>query len=141
MILTDGSVSDVQATAAAIDRVSDAPMSIVIVGVGNADFSGMRFLDDAQKPGKRDIAQFVELNKHSRDSADLTAETLNEIPDQLVGFFTSRGIKPLPPVQRGDNDIVVESEEEEIDLTLDFGDDGDIRVASGGNVYHNEFSA
>lgn len=105
LILTDGSVSDVQDTAATIDRVSDAPMSIVIVGLGNADFSGMRFLDDAQKPGMRDIAQFVEFNKHSHDSVDLTAETLKEIPDQLVGFFTSRGIKPLPGVQRGDDDI------------------------------------
>jgi hypothetical protein len=116
-------------------------MSIVIVGLGNADFSGMRFLDDAQKPGMRDIAQFVEFNKHSRDSVDLTAETLNEIPDQLVGFFTSRGIKPLPAVQRGDDDIFVEPEEEEIDLSLDFGDDGEIRVASGGNAYEDGFRA
>ena len=139
LILTDGSVSDVNATAAAIGQVSDAPLSIVIVGVGNADFRGMRFLDDARQPGKRDIAQFVEFNKHSRNSVDLTAETLNEIPDQLVGFFTSHGIQPLPAVHRGDNEIVVEPEDEEIDLSLDFRDDGEIHVAAGGNAFVDDF--
>ena len=139
LIVTDGSVSDVNATAAAIDQVSDAPLSIVIVGVGNANFTGMRFLDDSSKPGKRDIAQFVEFNKHSRNSVDLTAETLNEISDQLVGYFTSHAIQPLPAVHRGDNEIVAEPEEEEIDLSLDFGEDGEIHVAAGGNAFEDEF--
>ena len=107
-------------------------MSIVIVGVGNADFSAMQFLDDASKPGKRDIAQFVEFNKHSRSSVDLTSETLHEIPEQLAGYFTSHNIQPLPPIEKTDDEIVVESEEEEIDLSLDFGEDGEIHVAAGG---------
>jgi len=139
LILTDGSVSDVQETAQVLDQVSNAPLSVVIVGVGNADFSGMQFLDDASKPGKRDIAQFVEFNKHSRSSVDLTSETLNEIPDQLVGYFTSNGIQPLPAVHRSDSKILVEPEEEEIDLSLAFGDDGEIAVASGGNAYYDDF--
>lgn len=139
MILTDGSVSDVNATAAAINQVSDAPLSVVIVGVGNADFSGMKFLDDASKPGKRDIAQFVEFSKHSSNSVALTSVTLHEIPDQVVGYFSSKGIQPLPPVQRGDNEIVVEQEEEEIDLSLDFGDDDEIVVAGGGDDFASGF--
>ncbi len=39
LILTDGAVSDVQATAQVLDQVSNAPLSVVIIGVGNADFS------------------------------------------------------------------------------------------------------
>jgi hypothetical protein len=140
LIITDGAVSDVNATAAVLDQVSNAPLSVVIVGVGNADFSGMQFLDDASKPGKRDIAQFVEFNKHSRSSVELTSETLHEIPDQLVGYFTSNGIQPRPAIHRGDAEIVAEpEEEEEIDLSLAFGDDGEIVVAAGGNAYYDDF--
>lgn len=139
LILTDGAVSDVQATAQVLDQVSDSPLSVVIVGVGNADFSAMRFLDDASKPGKRDIAQFVPFNTHSRNSVELTSETLHEIPDQLVGYFKSHGIQPRPAIHKDDAEITVEPEEEEIDLSLDFGDDGEIAVAAGGNAYYDDF--
>lgn len=133
-------MSDVNATAAMLDQISGAPLSVVIVGVGRANFDSMKFLDDSSKPGTRDIAQFVEFSKHCRNSVDLTSETLDEIPDQVVGFFTSKGIQPLPPIQRGDNEIVVEAEEEEIDLSLDFGgDDGEIHVAAGGNDFSSGF--
>jgi hypothetical protein len=56
----------------------------VIVGVGDADFSSMEFLDDSSKPGQRDIAQFVQMNKHQTSSADLSSVTLREIPQQYV---------------------------------------------------------
>lgn len=138
LIITDGAVSDVNATAACLDRVSDAPLSVVIVGVGNADFSGMRFLDDA--PGKRDIAQFVEFNKHSHSSVNLTSETLHEIPGQLVGYFQSKGIPPHPPMQRTDSTLSIGEEEEEIDLSLDIGEE-EIVVTGGGNDFVDGFNA
>jgi hypothetical protein len=132
LILTDGAVSDVQATASVIDQVSHAPLSIVIVGVGKADFSAMKFLDDSNAPGKRDIAQFVEFNKNSSSPVDLTTATLHEIPDQLVKYFTKEGIAPLPPIRKSDDEIVVEAQEEEVDLSLNFSEDGEIHVAAGG---------
>ena len=49
LIVTDGAVSDPQRTAQALDRACDAPLSVVIVGVGNANFSSMQFLDDYNK--------------------------------------------------------------------------------------------
>jgi len=134
VILTDGAVSDVNATAACMEEISDAPLSVVIVGVGDADFSGMHFLDNASKPGKRDIAQFVEFNKHSGSSVSLSSETLSEIPEQLVGYFQSKGIEPLPPVSRKDDEIEAEEEEEEIDLSLNFGEEDEI-VISGGDDF------
>lgn len=140
LILTDGAVSDVQATAACLDRVSTSPLSVVIVGVGGADFSSMQFLDDSAKPGKRDVAQFVPFNRHSQSSVSLTQETLHEIPDQLVGFFQSRGIAPLPPIQRTDSSIFAEDEDEEIDLTLDIQED-DIVVTGGGVGFVDGFNA
>eukprot|EP00522_Entomoneis_paludosa_P012126 CAMPEP_0172447842 /NCGR_PEP_ID=MMETSP1065-20121228/7025_1 /TAXON_ID=265537 /ORGANISM="Amphiprora paludosa, Strain CCMP125" /LENGTH=575 /DNA_ID=CAMNT_0013199213 /DNA_START=83 /DNA_END=1810 /DNA_ORIENTATION=+ len=140
LIITDGAVSDPPGTAETLAQVSDSPLSVVIVGVGNADFSAMHFLDGHAKPGERDIAQFVPFNKFSHSSSELTQQTLREIPDQLVQHFQSRGIAPLPPVQTDDEEIVVEPEEEEIDLSLDF-EDGDIKVAGGGAGFVDGFNA
>ncbi len=45
LMLTDGVLSDMNDTKLAIIRASRLPMSIIIVGVGNANFSAMRDLD------------------------------------------------------------------------------------------------
>jgi Copine/C2 domain len=143
LVLTDGAVSDIQKTANVLSQISNTPMSVVIVGVGNADFAGMRFLDDASM-GQKDITQFVQFNRHSRDSVALTSETLHEIPNQLVGYFQRHSIPPLPPVQRNDEDIVIEPEEAEIDLNLDLGSGGaddEIVVKSGGDDFVSGFAA
>ena len=44
-MLTDGALSDMGDTKMAIIRASRLPMSVIIVGVGDANFSGMRELD------------------------------------------------------------------------------------------------
>lgn len=67
LILTDGVVTDMADTREAIVRASHLPMSVIIVGVGNADFTDMQTLDgDAGvlcsprgEPAARDIVQFV----------------------------------------------------------------------------------
>lgn len=140
LILTDGAVSDVNATAACLEKISTSPLSVVIVGVGNADFSAMQFLDDFNGgPGRRDIVQFVPFNRHAQSSQSLTNATLDEVPRQLEGYFKSRGIAPNAPVFRTDSQIFVEDEEEEIDLNLNFGDRGQVAVASGGDGFVNGF--
>jgi hypothetical protein len=140
LILTDGAVTDSAATAQVLRQISNAPLSVVIVGLGDADFSSMQFLDDVCT-GDSDIAQFVAFNQHSKNSVELTSETLREIPDQLVKYFQRNKIQPLAAIVRGDDEIVVEAEEEEIDLTLDFGDDGEIVVAAGGDDFVTGFGA
>ncbi len=117
LIVTDGAVTDVQATADCLARVCDAPLSIVMVGVGQADFTAMQFLDD--KSTRRDIAQFVEFNQHQASSAALSAATLKEIPDQVVSYFQWRGIAPGKPIEVAEEDIIVAEEEEDIDLSLE----------------------
>lgn len=131
LILTDGAVADVQATARCIDAIDAAPLSIVIVGIGEADFSDMQFLDDHS--GDIDIAQFVEFNKHKNSGNDnLASATLREIPRQLENCFVRNQIMPNPPIQVEEEEIVVSPEEEEIDLTIDFGDEGNPVGVSGG---------
>jgi hypothetical protein len=45
LILTDGQINDMPATRDLIVECSDYPLSIIIVGIGNADFSNMVQLD------------------------------------------------------------------------------------------------
>lgn len=64
LILTDGDIHDIDETIAEISTMSknNLPISIVIVGVGNEDFSNMVRLDgDDVELGKgiKDIVQFV----------------------------------------------------------------------------------
>jgi hypothetical protein len=139
LILTDGAVTDINQTKQAIRAASDAPLSIVIVGIGNADFSAMQFLDDfqGQEGAGRDIVQFVEFQRHQSNKIHLTQATLDEIPDQVVDYFDGRGLKPLPPIRGSRLALIPEdayNEEEEIDLTIEFGEDGEIDLTSGGVI-------
>ncbi|TRY68359.1 hypothetical protein TCAL_04129 [Tigriopus californicus] len=108
LILTDGIVTDLKETKAAIVAASHLPMSIVIAGIGQEDFSAMKELDADQirlehntQPMNRDIVQFVEfqsfLNKDGiLDQAGLAKSVLEEIPNQVIQWMTAKGIKPLP---------------------------------------------
>ena len=130
LLLTDGAVSDVEATKQCLASVADAPLSIVIVGIGNADFSAMQFLDDFEQRNSmnRDIVQFVRFNAHEFNKTSLTRATLEEIPDQLVQFFYQRGIMPQPNHGISTSKIVVDdyNEEADIDLSMNYQDDGEI---------------
>ncbi len=59
LIITDGIITDMDNTINALKRASTLPMSIIIVGVGSADFANMGILDDDDgKLGvSRDIVQ------------------------------------------------------------------------------------
>jgi copine 5/8/9 len=115
MIITDGIVNDTEATIDAIVNASDLPLSIVIVGVGEADFSDMHRLDgdtvtlesqDGKRKAARDIVQFVEWNKigglWGQQHADAAAiQFLQELPRQLVDYYKSKDIMPnLPKYQK-----------------------------------------
>jgi len=130
LLLTDGAVSDVEATKQTLASLADAPISIVIIGIGNADFSAMQFLDDFEKRSNmsRDIVQFVQFNAHEFDKTSLTRATLEEIPDQLVQYFHQRGIMPQPNANFNSSKIVVDdyNEDADIDLSMAYQDDGEI---------------
>ncbi|CAJ1930913.1 unnamed protein product [Cylindrotheca closterium] len=130
LILTDGDVSDLEDTKQAIKYASSAPLSIVIVGVGDEDFSKMQWLDDfhVEDDEVRDIVQFVEFNKHRDNRQHLTQETLDEIPDQLVDYFLGEGIMPLPPISDNRMSIMPEDFNSSRDVDLD------IRERSNGDL-------
>ena len=80
------------------------PMSIIIIGVGAADFTNMEILDGDNgilknrqgKPAMRDIVQFVPMRNYANDITFLHEDVLREVPRQLVSFMTSNNIIPAP---------------------------------------------
>lgn len=106
LILTDGIITDLDLTIAAIVHASTLPMSIIIVGVGAEDFSAMEALDcdrgmlkSGNQVASRDIVQFVELRKfmgpgNTWDKESLAKQVLAEIPHQVVQWMTLHGIRP-----------------------------------------------
>lgn len=105
LIITDGVITDFAQTVDQIVKATDLPMSIVIVGVGDADFDQMEQLDADVSPlysnacrryQSRDNVQFVPFRQFKNDTYKLAKETLQEIPGQLVDYFLRRGIFPKP---------------------------------------------
>ncbi|XP_018102043.1 copine-5 isoform X2 [Xenopus laevis] len=113
LIITDGVISDMSQTKEAIVNAAMLPMSIIIVGVGQAEFDAMVELDGDDvrissrgKLAERDIVQFVPFRdyvdrtgNHVLSMARLAKDVLAEIPDQLISYMKTRGIKPssAPP--------------------------------------------
>ena len=104
LILTDGCINDMSQTCDKIVEASYLPLSIIIVGIGNADFSLMDILDGDKYPlknsrgelRKRDIVQFVKFEDFKRQNAidygtDLTEEVLKEIPTQVEEYYEKCG--------------------------------------------------
>uniref|UniRef100_A0A1A8D9Y2 Copine-3 n=1 Tax=Nothobranchius kadleci TaxID=1051664 RepID=A0A1A8D9Y2_NOTKA len=111
LIITDGVITDMDETRNSIVNASRLPMSIIIVGVGGADFSAMEFLDGDNgrlrsltgEVAVRDIVQFVPFRQfQNAPSQALAQSVLAELPQQVTSFFSSFKLKPPrdpgPPV-------------------------------------------
>ncbi|XP_048343261.1 copine-9 [Sphaerodactylus townsendi] len=109
LIITDGVISDMTPTKEAIVAASSLPMSIIIVGVGPADFLAMEELDGDEvrvsskgRYAERDIVQFVPFRDYIDHSgnqvlsmARLAKDVLGEVPEQLLSYMKMYDIKPL----------------------------------------------
>ncbi|XP_048859014.1 copine-8-like isoform X2 [Brienomyrus brachyistius] len=114
LIITDGVISDMAQTKEAIVNAAKLPMSIIIVGVGQAEFDAMVELDGDDirissrgKLAERDIVQFVPFRdymdrtgNHVLSMARLAKDVLAEIPEQFISYMKSRAIKPNTNVPR-----------------------------------------
>jgi len=97
LIITDGEITDENHTIEAIREAAKYPLSIIIIGVGKADFTNMKILDDDEgKLGfSRDIVQFVPLRDYVGRSLDLLArDVLAEFPGQLVSYMVKNNVVP-----------------------------------------------
>ena len=107
--LPDGTIMDMDETIDACVRASRLPMSVVIAGVGSADFTAMHALDSddrrlAGRNGKamRDAVNFVPLKDYKglASGARLARDILQEIPLQVCQYFAAKGVPPPPPVAK-----------------------------------------
>ncbi|XP_034393069.1 copine-9-like isoform X3 [Cyclopterus lumpus] len=110
LMITDGVISDMVQTKEAVVNAAGLPLSIIIVGVGPAEFDAMEELDGDEvrvssrgRLAERDIVQFVPFRDYIDRSgnqvlsmARLAKDVLAEIPDQLLSFMKSRGVEPRP---------------------------------------------
>jgi hypothetical protein len=105
MILTDGIINDMKETTKLLVECASLPLSVIIIGIGDADFSNMVTLDGDEEPltdfdgnvTKRDLVQFVEYEKFKKggysnnNSEELSEEVLKEIPRQVEEYYSFFG--------------------------------------------------
>ena len=86
----------------ALVEASYLPISVIIIGIGNADFSNMDVLDADEDPlydnngrkADRDLVQFVPYKDFKNNGQKLAEQVLEEVPRQIVEFFQHRKIAP-----------------------------------------------
>lgn len=102
LILTDGQIEDVDQTIEELVDGSFLPLSVIIIGVGKADFSSMNILDADENPlvnqrgvkAARDLVQFVPFLKFESNPERLASEVLAEIPKQIVQYYEQNNLDP-----------------------------------------------
>ncbi|CAH3027275.1 unnamed protein product [Porites evermanni] len=110
LMITDGIISDMPQTKEAIVNAASLPVSIIIVGVGPAEFEAMEELDgdtvrlsSRGRYAERDIVQFVPFRDYIGQAgnvingARLAKDVLEELPDQFLDYMRKQKIKPRPP--------------------------------------------
>ena len=103
MILTDGLIDDLDETIDELVESSFLPLSVIIIGIGNADFSNMVYLDADENPlissngvkAARDIVQFVPFLKYESYPENLAIEVLEEIPRQIIDYYEQNNMDPI----------------------------------------------
>ena len=102
MILTDGIINDMNETIDALVEGSFLPLSVIIIGIGNANFENMKDLDADDKSlisskgveSKRDLVQFVPFSEFHHDGEKLAEKVLEEIPRQIEDYYSLNNLYP-----------------------------------------------
>jgi vacuolar-type H+-ATPase subunit F/Vma7 len=103
LILTDGIINDMPETTDAIVDAGRLPLSIIIVGIGGANFDAMDVLDADDVPLVsrrgvrmcRDLVQFVPFRQFANKHYSILAqEVLDEVPRQVCEWAEMNGIYP-----------------------------------------------
>ena len=103
MILTDGMIDDIDDTVNELVNGSFLPLSVIIIGIGRADFSAMKVLDADENPlvstggvrAARDLVQFVPFLNYENDPQRLAQEVLAEIPKQILQYYELNNLDPI----------------------------------------------
>ena len=86
LILTDGIVTDLSGTKRKLEVYSHLPLSVIIIGVGQADFAVMNSLESSGA-GVRRTVTVVKLRQHQHDPSSIVKAALASLPEQIVEYF------------------------------------------------------
>lgn len=89
LILTDGVVNDLQSTRDFVLKYRHLPLSVIVVGIGRADFTEMNQWNDEQAD-LRGRFTFVEFRALQFDPAALSRKALERVPNDVVDYFIGR---------------------------------------------------
>uniref|UniRef100_A0AAZ3RNM0 C2 domain-containing protein n=1 Tax=Oncorhynchus tshawytscha TaxID=74940 RepID=A0AAZ3RNM0_ONCTS len=103
LIITDGVISDMAQTKEAIvNMLLSTRLTLIHIAMVELDGDDIR-ISSRGKLAERDIVQFVPFRdymdrtgNHVLSMARLAKDVLAEIPDQLISYMKSRGVKPNP---------------------------------------------
>ena len=106
LILTDGTIHDMPRTKELLVELSNLPCSVIIVGLGDDDFTSMEELDsdsqlltdDNGNVASRDIVQFVGYSE-AMQRGELAEQVLKEVPDQVCSYMELAKYVPEPQDQ------------------------------------------
>lgn len=117
LIFTNGSPADSGRMVSALKAADDAPLSVVIIGVGEGNFKDLEAVLEQHKTSDcRDNVRFVNYQALKGDEEKMTEAALDAIPDQLVAYFARKGIDPLPEAEA--EDVVVQPYNEQHDVVV-----------------------
>ena len=108
MILTDGIIEDMDDTINSLVESSYLPISVIIVGIGDTDFTNMIILDADENPlyddngrkADRDLVQFVPFKDFQNDGQKLAEQVLEEVPRQIVEYYQHKKLQPGEPIKK-----------------------------------------
>jgi hypothetical protein len=88
VILTDGEIMDMDEVIPELIEASLTPLSIIIVGMGDRDFSNLHqvngVISRGNKHARREFVQFVPFSDYENSGEALVQATLSKIPEQFV---------------------------------------------------------
>ena len=99
MILTSGSLTDLDETIEAVIEASYLPFSLIIIGIGDGDFTKMMKFDINAIPSNkkrilRDFVKFVIFNAYKHNISELQKKVFEDIPNQMVEYYNKIKINP-----------------------------------------------
>jgi hypothetical protein len=141
LLFTNSSPDDVSKTEDALKEVDDAPLSVVIVGVGDGDFSGSKQLETChEKFSGRDMVRFVPY-KAGQDHDQLTEAALDPIPKQLETYFVSHEIYPEPESESNEIEVQPYDETADVEVPMVISEANEVTVTEDVKPPKEEFGA
>ncbi|CAD6198984.1 unnamed protein product [Caenorhabditis auriculariae] len=107
-IFTRGSVSDLKDIQQAVNAASEAPLSVIIIGMGEGDFSSLQKISSRKKDanGKRECVEFFQMKTllngaetPAQNKSRIAERALRNVPNHLVHFMHNANIAAKPPIQ------------------------------------------